>query len=271
MKIALKILLLISIFINVACESMFDYSSYVIDFEGKDKDVHQTNIDRLLRKDGNDTIRIAFTGDSHRFYDELEDFVNAVNSLNENNPIDFVVHVGDISDFGLPQQYLWGNSYLLNLDYPYFVVLGNHDLVGNGGMAYNEMFGEFNFSFIYQNIKFVFVNTNSREFNFNGNVPNINWLNVQLQPGDDFENAIVIFHVPPMDGDCDPRLEEDFHSAIAKYDNVIFTIHGHSHNHEIYTPYVDSIPYINVYGVQYEKFNIINIIDDTFEIETCNF
>lgn len=271
MKTSLKVILLISIFINVACEDMFDYSPYVIDFEGEDKDVHQTNIDRLLKEEGNDTIRIGFTGDTHRFYDEFEDFVNSVNLLNEDNSVDFVIHVGDISDFGLPQQYLWGNSYLLNLNCPYFVVIGNHDLVGNGVLAYNEMFGEFDFSFIYRDIKFVFINTNSREFNFNGDVPDINWLDLQLQPSDDFKNAIVIFHVPPMDGDYDSRLEEEFHSTIAKYHNVIFTIHGHLHHHEVYIPYADSIPYINVYGVQYEKFNIINIVDDTFEIETYSF
>ncbi|MBU8893780.1 MAG: metallophosphoesterase [Bacteroidales bacterium] len=267
----LKILFLISTMFLVACEDMFDYSTYVVDFEGKDKDVHQTNIERLLEKDVNDTIRIAFTGDTHRFYDEFEGFVNGVNNVNKTNPVDFVIHAGDIADFGLPQQYLWGNSYLLNLDSPYFVVLGNHDMVGNGRLAYSEMYGEYNFSFIYGNVKFIFINTNSREFNFNGEVPDINWLDSQLQPNVDFTNAVVIFHVPPMDADFDSALEEDFHTTIAKYDNVLFTIHGHLHNHEVYTPYPDNITYVNVYGVQYEKFNLIKIIDDQFEIEIYEF
>ncbi len=267
----LKILFLIGTIFLVACEDMFDYSTYVVDFDGENKDVNQANIERLLEKDVNDTIRIAFTGDTHRFYDEFEGFVNAVNNVNKTNPVDFVIHVGDIADFGLPQQYLWGNSYLLNLDIPYFVVLGNHDMVGNGSLAYSEMFGDFNFSFIYRDIKFVFINTNSREFNFNGEVPDINWLDSQLQPADNFTNAVVVFHVPPMGGDFDSTLEEDFHSSIAKYDNVLFTIHGHLHNHEVYTPYPDNITYVNVYGVQYEKFNVIKIIDDQFEIETYEF
>lgn len=267
----LKILFLISIIFLVACEDMFDYSTYVVDFEGENKDVNQTNIERLLEKDVNDTIRIAFTGDTHRFYDEFEGFVNAVNNVNKNNPFDFVIHAGDIADFGLPQQYLWGNSFLLNLDIPYFVVLGNHDMVGNGSLAYSEMFGNFNFSFIYSDIKFVFINTNSREFSFNGEVPDINWLDSQLQASDDFTNAVVIFHVPPMDADFDSTLEEDFHTIIAKYDNVLFTIHGHLHGHEVYYPYKDNILYINVYGVENKKFNVISITDDNFEIETYEF
>ena len=241
----------------VACEDIFDYSTYVIDFDEENKNVNLTNVDKLLEKNVNDTIMIAFTGDTHCFYDEFEDFVNAANSLNLNNPLDFVIHAGDIADFGLPQQYLWGNSYLLNLYIPYFVVLGNHDLVGNGSLAYIEMFGEFNFSFIYGDVKFVFINTNSREFNFNGKVPDLNWLDSQLQPGDDFTNAVVVFHVSPMNVDFDKDLEDDFHSIIAKYKNVLFTINGHVHYYEVFTPHPDSIPYISVDGVQRKKFNVV--------------
>lgn len=271
METTFKIFILIGSIFFTGCENIFDYSPYVIDFEGKNKDVNQNNIEKLPEKDTNDTIRIAFTGDTHRFYDEFEGYVNTVNDVHKNTPIDFVIHVGDIADFGLPQQYLWGNSFLLNLDCPYFVVLGNHDLVGNGNLAFSEMFGEINFSFIYRDIKFVFINTNSREFNFNGEVPDISWLNSQLKPGDDFTNAVVIFHTPPMDEDFDSTLEKDFHSTLANYNNVLFTIHGHLHDHKIYTPYPDSIIYINVYGVEYEKFNVIKIINDRFEIDTCNF
>ena len=111
------------------------------------------NIEKLHARGNDDTITIAFTGDTHRFYDETEWFVNKVNT---NRSVDFVIHVGDIADFGLPKQYLWGNSFLLKLQFPYFVVIGNHDLVGNGLTSYNEMFGLLNFSFIYSRIKFVF-------------------------------------------------------------------------------------------------------------------
>ena len=271
MKIILKILFLISVIFLSACTDMFDYSPYVVNFDGENKDVNQTNIKKLSEKNVDDTIRIAFTGDSHRFYDEFEGFVNAANDYNRNKPIDFVIHVGDIADFGLPKQYLWGNSFLLNLNCPYFVLLGNHDLVGNGGVAYSKMFGDYDFSFIYAGIKFVFINTNSREFQFNGKVPDINWLDSQLQPSENFNKAVVVFHVAPMDGDFDSNLEEDFHTTIAKYNNVLFTVHGHTHRHEVYKPYSDSIVYVNVYGTQYKKFNVINIIDEEFEIETCEY
>jgi len=271
MKTTFKILSLISILLLASCSDVFDYSSYVIDFEGDDKDVNKTNIEVLLNKSKGSSIRIAFTGDTHRFFDELDDFVEAVNNSNNENQIDFVIHVGDIADFGLPLQYLWGNSKLLKLDIPYLVLLGNHDMVGNGGLAYNEMFGEYNFSFVYNGTKFIFANSNSREFKFNGEVPNIGWLDGQLQPSPDFNDAVVIFHVPPIDADFDPSLVENFHETIAKYNNVLFTVHGHTHHHEIYKPYSDSISYVNVYGVEHRKYNVINISDGNFEVETYEF
>ncbi len=268
MKTIFNILFLGSLIFLTSCGDVFDYSSYVIDFEGEDRGVNHANIEKLSKNSINDTIRIAFTGDTHVFFDEFEDFVSAVNKRNLTKSIDFTIHVGDIADFGLPQQYLWGNSYLLNLDIPYFVVLGNHDMVGTGGLAYSQMFGEYDFSFIYADIKFIFVNTNSMEFNFNGEVPNINWLDLQLQPDSSFTNAVVIFHVPPMDDSFDPKLEEEFYSTIAKYNNVLFAVHGHTHHHEVYKPYSDSTTYVNVYGVEHLKYNVISISNNNFAVDT---
>ncbi|QQS51140.1 MAG: metallophosphoesterase [Bacteroidota bacterium] len=179
--------------------------------------------------------------------------------------------MGDIADFGLPKQYLWANSYLLKLNFPYFVVIGNHDLVGNGSQAYLEMFGVLNYSFIYNSIKFVFINTNSREFKYSGDVPDIQWLDNQLQPNFDFTMAVVVFHVQPTDADFDASLEEDFHNSLSRYNNVLFTVHGHSHGHEIYYPYADSITYVNVFGVENKKYNLIKISNNQFEVETVEF
>lgn len=247
---------------------MFDYSPYTIDFSDENRNVNQRNIEKLLERGNDDTIIIAFTGDSHRFFDETELFVSAVN---KNHAVDFVIHVGDIADFGLPKQYLWGNSYLLKLNVPYFVVIGNHDLVGNGSQAYQEMFGVLNYSFIYNSIKFVFINTNSREFKFNGNVPDIQWLGNQLQPNIDFSKAVVIFHVPPTDGDFDTSLKEGFQNSLSQYDNVLFAVHGHLHHYEIYKPFSDSIPFVNVFGVEHRKYNSIKISNNQFEVETVEF
>lgn len=43
-------------------------------------------------------------GDSLRWYNEAEDFVTV---LNKRNDVDFVIHGGDISDFGLTKEFMW--------------------------------------------------------------------------------------------------------------------------------------------------------------------
>jgi len=272
MKQNLYILALLSILLFTSCDKMFDYSPYVIDFDEENTDVNNKNIAKIITQKNTDSIiTIAFTGDTHRDFDELNSFVNSVNNLNKTKPIDFVVHVGDIADFGLPKQYLWGNGYLLKLNVPYITVIGNHDLVGNGGDAYKEMFGEYHFSFIYDKVKFIILNTNSLEFNYNGNVPDINWLDTQLKTSDNFEKAVVIFHVPPTLEEFDQKLQPAFLSTLSKYDNVLFTVHGHLHHYEVYTPFPDSIEYVNVYSASYKKFNVIEIKKNDFEVETYNF
>ncbi len=248
---------------------MFEYSPYVIDFNEENTDLNNKNIAKILsQKKSNDTITIAITGDTHRDFDEIEVFADTVNNIYTEENIDFVIHTGDIADFGLPKQYLWGNSNLQKLKIPYIVVLGNHDIVGNGEEAYRTMFGNENFSFIYDSIKFIAINTNSREFKFDGTVPDINWLDSQLKPTSEFTKAVVIFHVPPMDLDFDSNLEQDFSKTISRYNNVLIAIHGHTHHFEIYNPYDDGVIYLNVDTIAHKNFCIVKITKDTVNIET---
>jgi uncharacterized protein YkvS len=267
MKSLFKTFLLGFLFLLGGCNKLFDYSPYAIDFEEENSKVNPTNIKRLSSLKENDTIQIAFTGDSHNYFDELELFVEKVNAMKN---IDFVVHVGDIADFGLPKQYLWGNSYLLNLKIPYLVTIGNHDLVGNGMEAYLQMFGELNFSFVYQGIKFIFLNTNSLEFAYNGTVPNLDWLALQLIPNGDFSKAVVIFHMPPGIG-FDPNLEAGFYQIISQYQNVIMAVHGHAHHFDVYYPTFDSIPFINVYGLEHRKMTSIKIFQNQLYVKNFEF
>ena len=248
---------------------MFDYSPYVIDFDEKDRNINNKNIAKIEAQNNTDeTIRIAFTADTHRDSDELDEFVTLVNQMNQSKPVDFVIHLGDFADFGLPKQYLWANSYLAKLDMPYVVVLGNHDLIGNGSDSYHEMFGGFNTSFVYDSIKFISINTNSREFEYDGTVPNINWLEEQLKPSDDFSKAVVMFHVPPMDVDFDDKLENSFIASLSKYNNVILAVHGHLHHYDIYTPYDNGITFLNAYAIENDKYNVVELANDTFKIMT---
>lgn len=251
-----------------ACDDVFEYSPYVIDFDEDETNLTQKNIDRLLSKEVSDTITIALAGDSHRFYDESEELVSTINNRYD---IDFFIHTGDIADYGIPRQYQWGNNIFSKLNEPYFVVVGNHDLVSNGNDSYLEMFGDYNFSFIYGRYKFIFINTNSREYEFNGKVPDILWLENELIPSDEFERAVVVFHTPPFDNDFDSELEEPFVNALARHENILFVTHGHLHSYNFSHPYGNDVPFVNTASPEKKEFVIIKIFNHEFTVDVIGF
>ena len=251
-----------------ACDDVFEYSPYVIDFDEDETNLTQKNINRLLSNDVSDTITIALTGDSHRFYDESERLVSTINNHYE---IDFFIHTGDIADYGIPQQYQWGNDIFSKLNVPYFVVVGNHDLVSNGNDNYLEMFGNYNFSFIYGEYKFIFINTNSREYAFNGEVPDVQWLEKEIKPAEDFEKAMVVFHTPPFDNDFDSEHEEPFVNALTRHNNVMFATHGHLHSYNFSHPYGVELPFVNTASPEKKEFVIIKIYNHEFKVEAVGF
>ena len=69
---------------------------------------------------------------------ETELFVKHVNSKKN---IDFVIHAGDVSDFGLKNEYELTQRLMSKLNYPYVVLLGNHDIIAHGDLIYNKVFG----------------------------------------------------------------------------------------------------------------------------------
>jgi len=264
-----RIIIWVFLFLQLAsCNDVFEYSPYVIDFDEHETNLTQKNMDRLLSKEVSDTITIALAGDSHRFYDESEELVSTINN---HHAIDFFIHTGDIADYGIPRQYQWGNDIFSKLKAPYFVVVGNHDLVSNGNDSYLEMFGNYNFSFIYGRHKFIFINTNSREYEFNGKVPDILWLENELIPSDEFERAVVVFHTPPFDNDFDSELEQPFVNALIRHKNILFVTHGHLHSYNYSHPYGNDLPFVNTAGPEHMQFVIIKIYNHEFTVDNIGF
>lgn len=75
------------------------------------------------------------------------------------------------------------NDLFERLRAPYFVVVGNRDLLGNGGRIYEAFFGPRNYDFTYQRTRFVFLDTNSREYGFGNRVPDLAWLEQRIRAG----------------------------------------------------------------------------------------
>ena len=135
---------------------MIDYHPYDVRISGQ-TNINNRNIEKIEAncKD-KATIRFVTMGDSQRWYDETLDFVN---HLNKRDDIDFVIHGGDYSDFGVTDEFLWQRDIMNKLKVPYVGLIGNHDCLGTGEETFRIVFGDPNFSFIAGRIKFICLNT----------------------------------------------------------------------------------------------------------------
>jgi 3',5'-cyclic AMP phosphodiesterase CpdA len=234
-------------------------------------DLTAKNLAALAQKrlPAGDTLRFVFTGDSQRFYSEAEDLVA---SVNQQPGISFLVVAGDISDFGLGREMRWVHDKLKKLNVPYLTVVGNHDHAGNGRQIYQEVFGPLDYVFTYAGTRFIMLNTNGREYRFDGTVPNIGWLQQQLADTVGVQRQVVINHVPPMDEDFDRQLEQPYVHALKAAPRVALALNGHRHDFGISQPYGEGLTLINSYSFEKRRYVILTLWgNNQFKLKTINF
>ena len=248
-----------------ACDK-FEYNVYEVDRVKEDPAVTTSyNIDRLLQLPKKDSVKIVFIGDTQRFYDDVEDLVETVNDLPD---VDAVIITGDIADFSAAFEYELINKQLKLLKVPFLTVIGNHDCLANGTKLYEDIYGPLNYSFTWNGIRFIMHNTNSREFNFNGHVPDLNWMQQQLTDVQNYESCIFVSHVPPFDSDFDSNLEDAYVSLIRNAKNTIFSSNGHRHNFVLDQPYEDGIWYLNTSSPSERIFSLVSITQNARKVNS---
>jgi 3',5'-cyclic-AMP phosphodiesterase len=249
------------VFVCLLSCNKFEYNPYQTVHINKPENLNAVNLTRLLTAEhsADDTVTILFTGDSQRFYNSLDALITKCNSI---PGIDMLVLAGDISDYGLLQEFLWIYERLELLNVPYLCVVGNHDLTSNGSFIYNRIFGPKNFSFYYKNYKFLFHDTNGREYNFNGNVPDLNWMAYQLN--DPVPSWFVgISHVPPYNSDFDSTLEIPYKNLLSSTENFILSLNGHLHEGGDSFFYDDHVRYITSFSVNNNECILLKLINGT--------
>lgn len=251
-----------------SCKKFIEYSPNEVRFDASQKNLNQKNIARLEIAPESNSFRFAVIGDTQRFYDELDVFVN---NINQRNDISFVVINGDITDFGQAKEFEWINRVLKKLKVPYVAVIGNHDILANGRVAFQQMFGPENFSFSYNNTKFICINSCSREYGFNGKVPDLNWLQSQLSNLDDYSSAFVISHVPPFHEDFDQSLSERYNKLLVQTGKVHLSIHGHTHEYSATWPYGPQVEYLVVASTLKRQYDVITVTNDKYETQRVEF
>jgi hypothetical protein len=216
------------------------------------------------------TVRFVFTGDTQRKYDDTEDFVK---SINKRADIDFVLHGGDVTDFGLTKEFLWMRDILNGLKVPYVVLLGNHDCLADGESVFKKVFGEPNFSFMAGNTKFVCLNTNALEFDYSRPVPDFEFLENEMNDSSaNYERTIVAMHVRPYSEQFNNNVAKVFEHYIKQYKDLQFCLNAHDHGLSIVDLFGDGVMYFGVPAVYRRKYIVFTLKpDNKYEYEIVDF
>ena len=263
-------LILVFLLFFHSCKKLQQYHPNEVRLEESERNLNEKNILRLNVEPKKASFRFVVMGDPQRFYDELADLVKKVNSYKD---ISFVLLNGDITDFGLNREYKWVLRELNKLSIPFIVVIGNHDMLANGRQVYQQMFGPENFSFEYNDYRFVCLNTNSREVGFNGSVPDTAWLKQEVNTGSAREpRGIFVFsHVPPTDADFDSRLSGSYSSILTNSNKVLYSIHAHQHHYSSGQPFGPPVNYLGVGSLEKRSVLLLSVHQDSTHVEQIPF
>lgn len=259
MKKKLLYFLVCIIFVITSCNEL-EYSPNQKFDKDSPRNLNAKNLDRLYSNeslaDTNDTVRFILTGDTQRSYDQAVDLIAVANKFQK---LDFVLLNGDISDFGLLKEMKTITKIYEQLKVPYITIIGNHDLIANGSAVYQRMFGELNFSFVYKNVKFICHDANSREYKFNGKIPDLDWLGKELQTPNDVTGIVGVSHIPPRSADFDPSLKLSYENLLNSTPKFIVSLHSHENTNDIYYPLPGGVPFIVSNAVTNRQFLYVEI------------
>lgn len=255
-----RLLPIIMVF-TIGCDiDLFDYSINEATSEYSGEYFNKNNIQRLHKSNPSDNFTFAVISDTHSHYD---DFLKAVKKISSNPEISFIIHAGDFTDSGLTFEYEKTVKILKQSSIPFFVVIGNHDLLANGKILFEDIFGPRNYSFSYGNTLFVMGDNNIWESNrsFFDN------LDEALGAPSDIINRIIITH-SPMDN-IEKFGEAEvirYKSNILKY-KVDMSIHGHTHNYDYIPDFTECCQMIIVNALFKKSYSIIHINGDNVSTE----
>ena len=249
----------------VSCKENFIYHPNEV--RPDEKDLNLKNIQRIAALPPKDTFSFVLTGDTQLANSEVDGFISNVNARQD---IEFVIINGDLTDFGLNYEFNMLVRQLKRLHAPFISVIGNHDMLGNGRLYYNKMFGPENFSFSYGENFFVVLNTNYREGRKSDELPHLDWLQAELNNGTQYTNTFVASHIAPFSSDFNPDREQQYHEIISNHPGIRLSMHGHDHHFNISQPY-DDLTYVIAGAMGARNYALIKVEGSTVTINRIDF
>ena len=251
-----------------ACD-MIEYHPYDLDIRG-DKDVNARNIEAIAnRTKGKTSFSFAVISDTQRWYDETAAAVAAINGIDQ---VEFVIHCGDISDFGAKIEFEKQRDILNRLRVPYVCLLGNHDCLATGQSVFSTIFGEENFAFTAGNVRFICLNTNALEYDYSHMVPDFGFMEDELEHfPSEAQKTIVAMHSPPKCDQFNNNVLKLFEYSILQYPNLQFCINGHLHSLNVAEFFDDGVLYYQCPCAARRQFLLFHIMEEGYEYEVVEY
>ncbi|NTX59786.1 metallophosphoesterase [Myxococcus sp. CA051A] len=245
----------------VSCD-VFELHPYEI--RGGVRDTNARALERLQRNVSGGSFRFAVLGDIGVYQD---DSVDAVKDLARRD-VDFVVQMGDLTEFSSAQEYDWVAGLLEDASVPALAVIGNHDLLGKGRELYLHRFGPTFLAFEHGGSRFVLFDSNSREYGFPGNVPDLEQLRSALGEAPGGGHLFTFSHVPPGHPDFDGSLTEPLEQLQAEH-GVTVSFHGHTHRFS--TDARRGVRYFIADSIELHSYLLVTVEGESVAVEQVFF
>ncbi len=201
---------------------------------------------------------------------QTADLIQAIEEVNNNSQIAFVVITGDVTHHGDFASLKLAKSIFDKLKCPYYVIPGNHDtrMTEQGGTEFSKVFGQDRFRFQFNGFLFVGFDSSPVFSETNGHIApqDIVWVKRQLKNVGKKLPVILFTHYPLKTGDVDNWY--NLTDEVRKH-NVQAVIGGHYHRNMINN--YDAIPGVISLATQRTKdndlrYNIFDLSGDSIYI-----
>lgn len=241
----------------------FEYSPTSLDHGPRA--LNTSALERLAMAGPGNRIRFAVISDTHAWYDELDD---AVNKLNADTSLDFIICAGDVTQFGYAWEWRRFAGLFAGLRKHGLVVIGNHDLQADGLGIYSDLYGPTDFAFAFRGTLFVVFNDNARESDCC--VPDFGWLERTLAGAGDSLRICAIAHAAPYSDQLDSVRSSTLAGLFARF-KVELAVHAHTHHYAYGQPYGDGVPYLVVESIRERGYSVVEVSDSGFAVERIRF